>query len=246
MINATATQNATSDTATAPTTMGGETGRDLRDRRGVTSRTIERHWLSLFGTPFSIRAHYDADTVAAYEAEYPQKVEQSKSGATPARIKVSAAPGVKVSPVAFEKARYACLLTAFLAPTLASVSTTFMVSHAMSGNGITGAAITIVASATSLLFLWAGVRSYGSIAVVLLTLGFEGFCNAVSVFKWLMADLAYYLNETLGKPSEFLDMVSNFTNSDHKDVATGMAILVAVMICAAQVSALYELKKKGQ
>ena len=135
------------------------------------------------------------------------------------------------------------LISALIIPTLASVTNTFTVSHALSSSQSTAALITGVASATSLLFLWAGVRGIGAWFVVAATLGFEGFCNACAVFTSLMGSMAYSLTTVSGQPSHFLDMVATFTGKDHQDVATVVAYFTAAMICGAQVSSIYELKK---
>lgn len=243
--------SATSDNTTTMPTTAGETGREICERRGELSgsarRNIERRWSRLFNQSFSVFDTYDMETVAIYEAAFPVDSKEKMKRTIPIvrELKAGKTPEPNEVPVNLGRTKwqYACLLFAFIAPTVASVSTTFMVSHAMSGNMVTSMAITAVASSTSLLFLWAGVSSIGGYIVVLSTLGFEGFCNAASVFKWLMGDLAYSLTTVSGKPSEFLAMVANFTGRDHQDVATWMAVFTAAMICAAQVSALYELKK---
>lgn len=147
------------------------------------------------------------------------------------------------TPVTNNNVRRNCLIVALVIPTLASITNTLYVSHALSNNLATGILITGVASATSLLFLWAGVQGVGAWLIVAATLGFEAFCNACSVFKALMGSMAYSITTVSGKPSEFLDMVSNFTGRDHQDAATWMAIFTAAMICGAQVTAIYELKK---
>ena len=88
------------------------------------------------------------------------------------------------------KARRNCLIVALVIPTLASITNTLYVSHALSNNLATGILITGVASATSLLFLWAGVQGVGAWLIVAATLGFEAFCNACSVFRALMGSMA--------------------------------------------------------
>jgi hypothetical protein len=62
----------------------------------------------------------------------------------------------------------------------------------------------------------------------------------------LMGSMSYSISTVSGEPSEFLQMVSVFTNSDHQDTATIIAIFTAVMICFAQTSAIFELKKTKQ
>lgn len=252
MINA----NVHSEHAQGETNASGETGAQLRMRMGANERAFQSRWKRNFGYAFNARRICTPDEVLQVEALYSGNIvrplrERVANEACDNNKVENPSPNVgagfleteTVKAVKAINYRRLSLFAAFAAPTIASISTTYMVSHAMSGNSVTSMAITAVASTTSLLFLWAGVRSVGSIAVVLLTLGFEGFCNAASVFKWLMGDLAYSLTTVSGKPTEFLAMVANFTGKDHQDVATWMAIITAGMICSAQVSSLYELKK---
>ena len=167
----------------------------------------------------------------------PLAVEEGEPGAI--SNPVSSLP----TPTATNYWRLALLSTALILPTAASVTNTFRVSHALSNSELTGALITGVASLTAILFLLAGVRGWFAVIVVAVTIGFEAFCNAVSVFKALMGSMAYYLTRVSGQPSQFLDMVSNFTGRDHQDCATITAVFVALMIAAAQVAAIQQIRK---
>lgn len=226
-----------------------ETGRELRERLGVNERAFQAMWKRTLGYSFRANAICSEQEITTMEAKYPSK----ESGKKRVKIKrnfeadvvpvANVQPGNTIEPAKPKSYRKPVLLAALLIPTGASVTNTFMVSHALSNSQTTALLITGVASATSLLFLWAGVRSIGAWFVVAATLGFEAFCNAASIFKALLGSMAYSLTTVSGKPSEFLDMVANFTNRDHQDAGTTIAIFTAVMICGAQVSALYELKK---
>jgi len=141
-------------------------------------------------------------------------------------------------------ARQVVLLIAFILPTLATMSNTINVAHSMSGSALTGLAIMGVVSATPLLFLFAGKTTNWAIPVVLFALAFEAFCNAASIFRSVMGDMAYSLTTVSGKPTAFLDMVATFTGRDHQDVATVISLTAAMLIGSVQVISLYELKKK--
>lgn len=237
-----------------------ETGDELRIRLGVQVRTMQRRWRDTFNEPFASRQICTAEQVAKMEVVCSEKPKK-KSLIEVYPLKEGSEPGANVPPVSVPKkvaeandietvkiihgfhGRKIALSLALITPTLASVSNTFFVSHALSNSAWTAALITGVASTTSILFLWAGVRGIGAWFVVAATLGFEGFCNSCNVFKALMGNMAYSLTTVSGKPSEFLDMVANFTGKDHQDAATWVSIFTAAMICGAQVSAIYELKK---
>ncbi len=229
----------------------------LNEGYGMTLRNFQERFNGKNEVRFSMRREVSEKERNVMEAMYPRKQEKLK------RVKAEEKPVSNVAPAPSKKAkkridwrkvwavakaktpkvRTLVLLSSLVIPTLASVSNTFSVSHALSNSPSTAALITGVASATSLLFLWAGVKGIGAWFVVAATLGFEAFCNACAVFTSLMGSLAYGLTTVSGKPSNFLEMVANFTGKDHQDAATAIAIFTAAMICGAQVSALYELKK---
>ena len=256
------TQLGTSKTdANEQAATGQETGRQLRERLRVKERAFQTMWKRTFDYSFRANEICTEEEVAVMEMKYAGKggnkkenlmraeptAVRNKAGKTPASNVEPVVPAKEQSdilqPKGKSKTRVVILVVALLTPTLASISNTFLVSHALSNSASTAALITGVASTTSLLFLWAGVRGVGAWFVVAATLGFEAFCNACSVFKSVMGTMAYSLTTVSGKPSDFLDMVANFTGKDHQDVGTGIAIFTALMICGAQVSAIYELKK---
>lgn len=248
MINANAHIGAQKQDANTGANAAGETGTQLRERLRVKERAFQAMWKRTLGYAFNANKICTPEEVEVMEGKYIGKKmkrvgRKAASNVVPPTAVILDKIEVVEASVVFNKFRTPALFVAFIIPTIASVSNTFLVSHALSGNAYTSAALTGVASATSILFLWAGVKGATSWAVVLLTLGFEAFCNAASVFKSLMASLSYSITTVSGKPSDFLDMVSNFIGRDHQDVAKGIAYLVAVMIASAQVSSLYELKK---
>lgn len=229
----------------------------LNEGYGMTLRNFQERFNGKNEVRFSMRREVTAKEREIMEALYPRKTENLK------RVQAEEKPVAKELPAPSKprkkridwkkvrlsvmakmpKVRTAVLLSSMVIPTLASVSNTFSVSHALSNSPSTAALITGVASATSLLFLWAGVKGLGAWLVVAGTLGFEAFCNACAVFTSLMGSMAYGLTTVSGKPSNFLEMVATFTGKDHQDAATWIACFTAAMICGAQVSALYELKK---
>lgn len=238
----------------------------LRNELGIEVRTFQKRWAKILGYSYRASKECESKEIAAMRQAYAKKVTkvsmvvgnqfESPQVNVPAasmptkeihenRSLTSSKPQVKVPAAMNQKKDYQriALLSAFILPTIASVSNTLIVSHALSGNIITSIAITGVASASSLLFLFAGAKGVSSWVVIALTLGFEAFCNSASVFKALMGSMSYSISTVSGEPSEFLQMVSVFTNSDHQDTATIIAIFTAVMICFAQTSAIFELKK---
>jgi len=246
-----------------------QTADQLRIELGCEIRTFQKRWLKVLGYSYRASKECTQQEIQAMRIAYAKKVTRaSHVGAAKVEGEQEGKPApssskktihesgnltntkpipkvgsamVKAKDINYNKA---ALFAAFIIPTIASVSNTLVVSHALSGNIITSIAITGVASASSLLFLFAGTRGIASWIVVALTLGFEAFCNSASVFKALMGTMAYSISTVSGEPSEFLQMVSVFTNSDHQDTGKAIAIFTAAMICFAQTSAIYELRKR--
>ena len=227
----------------------------------IGDRAFELRFAKLCGRNFATNRICTKGEIEKMEAAYPIQEDKMKRGfETPEPKVVPAALTVKKQSAATKAVskwaekvikravealtlRNICLLSALIIATIASVSNTLKVSHALSGDATTGLAITGVASAIPILFLFANSKGLESWVVVLLTLGFEAFCNAASVFNTLMGSMAYLLTTVVGKPSPFLDMVAYFTNCDHADLARILSCFVASMILIAQVSSLWQLKK---
>ena len=227
------------------TTGHGQTLEDLAGQYGIKVETVRKSWARKGYGQFNRTTVPSHEQVAALfpvsaRPVTPKKPKAKEGGAKQVRAaKIAAVKLIEKITV-----RQGVLLIAFVLPTLASVSNTINVAHSMSGSALTGYAIMGVVSATPLLFLFAGNTSLAAIPVVLFALAFEAFCNAASIFRSVMGDMAYSLTTVSGKPTAFLDMVATFTGRDHQDVATVISLAAAALIGAVQVVSLYELKKK--
>jgi len=220
--------------------LSAETCDELRERMGIKVRTMQRRWRDVFGVPYSARKIATLAEVAEIERLYKKhfRPAQRKKAEKPVF-----APVLKAAKKVEINWRKLPVFACFIIPTGASISNTINVSHSLSGSAVTGLFITGVASLTAILMIFGRVRNFFSWVVVAITLAFEAFCNAVTVFKSLMQSMAYGLSTVIGKPSEFLDMVATFTGKDHHDTGVALAVFTAAMICIVQVAALYELKK---
>lgn len=229
----------------ADTAGHGQTVEELAGQYGIKVETVRKSWArkgygqwrrTTVPSPEQVAALFPVSARPAV----PKKSKVKEVGAK--QVKAAKAAAAKL--IEGVTVRQGVLLIAFVLPTLASVSNTINVAHSMSGSALTGLAIMGVVSATPLLFLFAGNTSWTAIPVVLFALAFEAFCNAASIFRSVMGDMAYSLTTVSGKPTAFLDMVATFTGRDHQDVATGISLAAALLIGAVQVVSLYELKKK--
>jgi len=230
------------------TTAQGMSIADLCGQLNKNVESVRRTWSRKIGGQFDRTAIPTPEQVAilfpvSASPVLSKKEKTAKAKAVGAK-QVKAAKALAAGLVQKVTVRQFVLLIAFILPTLASVSNTINVAHSMSGSALTGLAIMGVVSATPLLFLFAGRTTNWAIPVVLFALAFEAFCNAASIFRSVMGDMAYSLTTVSGKPTAFLDMVATFTGSDHQDVATTIALITALLIGLVQVVSLYELKKK--
>ncbi len=227
------------------TTGHGQTVEELAGQYGVKMDTVLKRWARKGYGQWRRTTVPSPEQVAALFPVSARPVTPKKPKAKEVGAKqVKAAKAVAVKLIEKVTVRQGVLLIAFVLPTLASVSNTINVAHSMSGSALTGLAIMGVVSATPLLFLFAGNTSWTAIPVVLFALAFEAFCNAASIFRSVMGDMAYGLTTVSGKSTAFLDMMATFTGKDHQDVATGISLAAALLIGAVQVISLYELKKK--
>jgi len=230
------------------TTVQAQTIADLCGQFGKKVETVRRTWSRKGWGQFDRTTVPTPEQVAILFPVSASPVASKKEKT--AKVKAAGAKQVKAAKalaaglVQKFTVRQFVLLIAFILPTLASVSNTINVAHSMSGSALTGLAIMGVVSATPLLFLFAGRTTKWAIPVVLFALAFEAFCNAASIFRSVMGDMAYSLTTVSGKPTAFLDMVATFTGSDHQDVAKGLSAITALLIGSVQVVSLYELKKK--
>lgn len=135
-----------------------------------------------------------------------------------------------------------CLFIAFLIPTVASISNVYRIAHMMSDNPFTAKMITVVLSATALLFVAANLRNWFSVLVVLGLICFEAFCNLAATYRALIGT-AMYGDHLSGKVSDFLDTVTSVTNSSFQGTAVFLGAAVGIALAAVQFAAFFEIKK---
>lgn len=226
------------DTTDTPTT-GEETGRELRDRRGDSSRNIERRWPRLFGVPFSVYDTYDAETIATYEAAYPiQNNDVKLKRPYPVRIpKAGSTPGAKALPVVSPGKKW-LLWLCFALSAACSIPNMFSVMEAIKGNEILAGIVTAAFTIAPFLLIGYGVRG-ASHLVVYVVIGVEVFCNAAGFYGG-MTGLSHSLYTA---PTLFLHMVTSMTNSGNEGTALLLAMFMAICIALLAVVPVYEIGK---
>jgi hypothetical protein len=135
------------------------------------------------------------------------------------------------------------LAFAFIFPTVASGVNTFSVSHQLSKNEVVSYAVLLMVSLTPILFIVARMQRVGLIVAVGVVL-FEGFCNVAATYLSLMGSMVYMFGAPRGNCSDFLQNVVELTNSGHKQTAVCIAIVLAVLIAATQLTAFIGIKKR--
>ena len=241
------------------------TGRELQESLGANVRTFQKWWKAEFGRPFNANRICSAeevermvsifdkkgkpvkqDTTYNQENQERSKVRKTKTSINstnaPAPNEEDKVPEQKTRPETRNVNWY--LIAALALPTVASVLNTYNVSHALSKYAWTGLFITGVVSLTAFMFIMSKARHFLIDWLAMpLTILFEAFCNATSVFNTIMGEMSYYLTRVTGKPSEFLDMVATFTGRDHRDCAVTISLYLAATLAIVQLVAICNIRK---
>lgn len=133
--------------------------------------------------------------------------------------------------------RTAILGILLVAPTAASVSNMYHVSHQITQEAFTAWLYTVVLSASALGFTIAGVRSWITYFLSAVLIGFETFCNLSRLYYGLMGGVE-------GNPTRFLGTVTEIFSSGSHGTALAIAAFSALMLAAVQYAAIFELNKK--
>lgn len=132
---------------------------------------------------------------------------------------------------------------AFVFPTVASGVNTFSVAHQLAQKEAVAWSVLCMVSLTPILFILGKMQKIG-VFVALAVVIFEGFCNVAATYLSLMGGMVYIFGAPRGDCSAFLQNVVELTESGHKQTALGIAIFLAVIVSAVQLTAFWGLKKR--
>jgi hypothetical protein len=136
----------------------------------------------------------------------------------------------------YQRALLVCLL---VAPTAASVTNMYKVTGDITGEPITAALYTVVLSITALGFTLSGIRSWVTVALAVVLIGYESFCNLTRLYYGLMGGVT-------GNPTRFLGTVTSIFESGSHGTAIVIAAFSAVMLAAVQYTAILEINRHGK
>ena len=157
-----------------------------------------------------------------------QPPEQAAEVAPPARQK-TAAPK--------KNSRTWVLYFLLAAPTVASVHNMFAVTNDISGNVFDAIALTVVLSVSALGFVWYGIREWHTIALALLLIAYEAFCNLARIYGGLMGI------GTTGNPTRFMGLVTDIFGSGTHQTAIILGGITALFLAAVQYAAIISINK---
>lgn len=212
---------------------------ELAEQSGGKYDTIYRKAKRYFPEfEWSKDAPLSADQIAALsdgnkpERRPPTKREKSVSSNT-----VHAKPGHKAKPVVRPKNKAWVPYALLIAPTVASVHNMFIVTRDLSGNWFDAVALTIVLSVSALGFVWYGARTWYTISLALLLIGYEAFCNLTRIYGGLMGVGSTW------NPTRFMGLVTDIFGSGTHYTAIVLGGITALFLAAVQYAAVIELNK---
>ena len=130
------------------------------------------------------------------------------------------------------------LCALLIAPTVASVRNMYNVTYNLSEHATDAALLTVVLSVSALGFVVAGVRRWYGIALAVLLIAFESFCNLTRVYGGLMG-----VGKS-GNPTRFLGLVTDIFGSGSHYTAIVLGAAVALFLACVQYAAVFELNRK--
>lgn len=133
--------------------------------------------------------------------------------------------------------RQALLVALLIAPTVASVWNVYRVSEQVSENWLAAALLTVVLSVTALGFVLAGIRRRTTVALALLLIAYEAFCNLTRIYDGLMHDGVHDC------PTRFLGLVTDIFNTGSHGTAIALGALTALLLAAVQYATISEVNK---
>lgn len=231
-----------------------ETGGALRVRLGVQPRTFQKAWKRTFGYPFESGRFVTPFELETMEAKYIKPIEEKPEPKTRAKREPkqvesteqhteSETPLKVIETFGRDYGAIIALSLAFILPTIASGINTFSVSHQLSKNAAVAYAILGMVSLTPILFIIARMERVGILVAVGVVV-FEAFCNVAATYLSLMGGMVFMFGTPRGACSDFLQNVVELTESGHKQTAIGIAIVLAVLIAATQLTSFWGIKTR--
>jgi len=133
--------------------------------------------------------------------------------------------------------RGVALVALLIAPTLASVQNAYHVSTQIMGDVFGATCMTVVLSLTALGLVFSGARSWTTMLLAIILIGYESFCNLTRIYSGLMIGGKFGTSEFLGRVCDIFNSGSHYT-------AVCLGGLTALLLAAVQYVTIFELNKK--
>jgi len=133
--------------------------------------------------------------------------------------------------------RSVALVALLIAPTLASVQNAYHVSTQIMGDIFGATCLTVVLSLTALGLVFSGARSWTTMLLAIILIGYESFCNLTRIYSGLMIGGKFGTSEFLGRVCDIFNSGSHYT-------AICLGGLTALLLAAVQYVSLFELNKQ--
>jgi len=133
--------------------------------------------------------------------------------------------------------RGVALVALLIAPTLASVQNAYHTSVQLMGDIFGATCLTVVLSLTALGLVFSGARSWTTMLLAIILIGYESFCNLTRIYSGLMIGGKFGTSEFLGRVCDIFNSGSHYT-------AVCLGGLTALLLAAVQYVSLFELNKQ--
>jgi len=153
------------------------------------------------------------------------------------RQTVSEKPKPKQAVATSRNYRSVALVALLIAPTLASVQNAYRTSIELMGDVFGAVCMTVVLSLTALGLVFSGARSWTTMLLAIILIGYESFCNLTRIYSCLMIGGKWGTSEFLGRVCDIFNSGSHYT-------AVCLGGLTALLLAAVQYVSLFELNKK--
>ena len=141
-------------------------------------------------------------------------------------------------PAGLQKYRSFILGFLLVAPTAASVTNMYDVSYSITQEAVTAGLYTTVLALTAMGFTIARVKSWVTVGLSLILIGYESFCNLSRLYFGLMGGVK-------GDPTRFLGTVTDLFDTGSHGTALAIAGFSALMLAAVQYATIFELQKNN-
>lgn len=189
------------------------------------------------GVSFSKNSELNSAHLAALQTDKRGANKPANAPVRAPKIKQVHADVLPKQPAGLQKYRSFILGFLLVAPTAASVTNMYDVSYSITQEAVTAGLYTTVLALTAMGLTIAGVKSWVTVGLSLILIGYESFCNLSRLYFGLMGGVK-------GNPTRFLGTVTDLFDTGSHGTALAIAGFSALMLAAVQYAAIFELQKR--